>query len=241
MKICSKCGNKTSIYPCCYCSKFHCANCMAKFRCDQLPDLYDNMYSSSYTKEEIYRFYNIPFPDISPIIQITNDLNEIVKLVNKESDKMNVTKCSHIIQGGYAYLNLEKNSTLVCGDCLRYYHWLRFNRVLIGKSDNNNISFEVVNHNEHLYEKFQRTLKENEKVAMSEPNYDKSTAFWMIYREGGNSPTAKHSSFALAEVEAKRLAGLKPNVEFFILEVQTSVICNLICKNEFKVNHYIPF
>lgn len=53
----------------------------------------------------------------------------------------------------------------------------------------------------------------------------KQTVFYMIYVEGGNSPTYKHDSYESASKEAYRLAGTTGK-EFFILSAIAS------CKKE---------
>ena len=53
----------------------------------------------------------------------------------------------------------------------------------------------------------------------------KQTVFYMIYVEGGNSPTCKHDSYESASKEAYRLAGTTGK-EVFILSAVAS------CKKE---------
>lgn len=51
--------------------------------------------------------------------------------------------------------------------------------------------------------------------------------FYMVYLENGGTPTCKHQTLELAELEAKRLAGLYKQKAF--------VLCTVI---SFEINHF---
>lgn len=42
--------------------------------------------------------------------------------------------------------------------------------------------------------------------------------FWMVWNPARNAPTCKHESLDSAEREAKRLARINPDEQFFVLE-----------------------
>ncbi len=51
-----------------------------------------------------------------------------------------------------------------------------------------------------------------------------SIKFWMVYGLGQGRPTHRHKSEESAIAEAKRLARLAPEVEFFVLESTHHVV-----------------
>lgn len=48
--------------------------------------------------------------------------------------------------------------------------------------------------------------------------------FWMVYGLHQRAPTMRHKTEASALAEAKRLARLAPDVEFFVLEATHNVV-----------------
>lgn len=48
--------------------------------------------------------------------------------------------------------------------------------------------------------------------------------FWMVYGAGQNSPTVRHKTADSALSEARRLARLVPDVEFFVLQTVAHVV-----------------
>lgn len=48
--------------------------------------------------------------------------------------------------------------------------------------------------------------------------------FWMVYGAGQRAPTVRHHSAESALVEARRLARLAPDVEFFVLQTVAHVV-----------------
>lgn len=48
--------------------------------------------------------------------------------------------------------------------------------------------------------------------------------FWMVFAEGGNTPTYKHSSQQSAEIEAKRIAKLSGKKVFVLCTVKSYMV-----------------
>lgn len=48
-----------------------------------------------------------------------------------------------------------------------------------------------------------------------------ASKFWLVWRNGSIQSRVKHSTHALAEVEAIRLAELNPGQEFYVLQAVT--------------------
>lgn len=44
--------------------------------------------------------------------------------------------------------------------------------------------------------------------------------FWVVWQPMGRNPSFRHTSEAGATIESKRLAGLYPNLQFFVLEAK---------------------
>lgn len=60
-----------------------------------------------------------------------------------------------------------------------------------------------------------------------------SKGFYMIYLEGGNNPTFKHSTFESADIEAKRLAkkyGRKAYILSTLKSVEIDVFKEIDCR-----------
>lgn len=51
-----------------------------------------------------------------------------------------------------------------------------------------------------------------------------SARFWMVYGLHQRAPTARHKTEQSAVSEAKRLARMNPDVEFFVLETTHHVV-----------------
>ncbi len=56
--------------------------------------------------------------------------------------------------------------------------------------------------------------------------------FWMVYGLGHGAPTVRHKSEFSAINEAKRLARINPDVEFYVLETK-----HLAVKRDVDVSH----
>lgn len=48
--------------------------------------------------------------------------------------------------------------------------------------------------------------------------------FWMVYGAGQSAPTVRHKTAQTAIGEAKRLARVAPDVEFFVLQAVAHVV-----------------
>lgn len=66
--------------------------------------------------------------------------------------------------------------------------------------------------------------------------------FYLVWREGGNSPAYKHYSEATAREEAARLAQKEPGSRFYILPAAEYAICAVL-PVEFKIDPQpeVPF
>lgn len=51
-----------------------------------------------------------------------------------------------------------------------------------------------------------------------------NSTFWMVYGLHQRAPTARHKTEFSAVTEAKRLARLHPDIEFFVLEAIHNVV-----------------
>ena len=65
-------------------------------------------------------------------------------------------------------------------------------------------------------------------------------AFWMIYVEGGGSPTYKHTTWESVETEAKRLAKQLPGKKVYILGSVVSYQVNEFIIEDCKADD-LPF
>lgn len=58
--------------------------------------------------------------------------------------------------------------------------------------------------------------------------------FWVVWAEGGGSPTVKHHSQDTANAEAKRLARVNPGIRFVVLQPLRAVVKNDLITTTFK-------
>lgn len=68
--------------------------------------------------------------------------------------------------------------------------------------------------------------------------------FWMVYGAGQRDPTCKHASRMDAFREAKRLARMNPEIEFFVLEAIDMVVKRELIEFHFRADEHdqdIPF
>lgn len=80
----------------------------------------------------------------------------------------------------------------------------------------------------------------------SKPGSQPKPAFWLVWREGGNStPHFKHTSEEEAEKEAERLAASYPGVAFYVLPasryVQAVISTKWQAAKKFDPDKEIPF
>lgn len=68
----------------------------------------------------------------------------------------------------------------------------------------------------------------------------KAAPFWLVWREGGYSPTVRHRSMDKAEAEAKRLATACPGETFWVLPAAISVRTDVFTIERFDLDN-IPF
>lgn len=54
--------------------------------------------------------------------------------------------------------------------------------------------------------------------------------FWLVWCEGGGSPTFKHENLRAAETEARRLAATAPGKRFVVMEAKFGFLCPDRCE-----------
>lgn len=69
---------------------------------------------------------------------------------------------------------------------------------------------------------------------------DYEPQFWCVWCEDGGSPTVKHSTYAAAKAEAKRLARSHPGKRFVVLAAASAFVKDDVREVRFTDDH-IPF
>ena len=65
--------------------------------------------------------------------------------------------------------------------------------------------------------------------------------FWLVWCPTGNNPKFRHQSYEGAVEEAKRLAGLNPSSEFYVLEAQDHFVHTTVQRTQLWDSNYVPF